>query len=210
MEHNSDVSKFWRLAETVNVIQAALLIIGVEPQSIEHNVEILRPEQRPQDYIAARNAIVSAIENGVLQGSIKRREIPSDLRVVPSNRDRDLGPDYSISSVSVLSLIHWLDERGFETEAFKLPANAPLGFRDPSHSRYSPKLMAVVDAWESFDSELHEPGTPKQRIMKWLRAHADKYGLIDDRGNFLENVIEELAKVANWKTKGGASRSKQD
>jgi hypothetical protein len=72
--------------------------------------------------------------------------------------------------VTVKSLIDWLESRGFETSAFRMPSDLPTGFRDPAHPRYSPKLMAVVEAWESFDSESDEPGTPKQRLMKMVEV----------------------------------------
>jgi hypothetical protein len=34
-----EVSKFWRLADSVNIVQAAFLINGTEPQGFEEYVE---------------------------------------------------------------------------------------------------------------------------------------------------------------------------
>ena len=47
-------------------------------------------------------------------------------------------------------------------------------------------------------------GTPKQSLQKWLRLNAVAYGLCDDEGKPRESAITEIAKIANWKTKGGA------
>ncbi len=207
MDYGFGVSRFWRLADSVNIVQAALLIIGVEPQPVEEYVENWAPEKRPDDYTAARDAIVSALESEILQGRINFHSYEG---AIGGYEDDETRIDYSKSRVNVLSLIEWLEARGFETEAFVLPKEKPKGFRDPEHPRYSPKLMAVVEAWETFDSESDEPGTPKQRLMKWLRLNASRFGLTDDDGKPSENVIEELAKVANWATTGGAPKSKNE
>ena len=44
-------------------------------------------------------------------------------------------------------------------------------------------------------------------MMKWLRRHADQYGLTKDDGNPNEQGIEEIAKIANWDSKGGAPKT---
>lgn len=205
MGFGSEVSRFWRLAESVNVIQAALLIIGVEPQTVEDYVENWAPEKRPENYTAARDAIVGATRSGTLEGSICFVEYEGPMGNFEIDETRI---DYGRSRVNVRSLIDWLQASGFDTDSLALPTEKPKGFRDPDHPRYSPKLMAVVEAWENFDTESDEPGTPKQRLMKWLRLNASRFGLTDDDGKPSENVIEELAKVANWATAGGAPKTK--
>jgi hypothetical protein len=40
-----------------------------------------------------------------------------------------------------------------------------------------------------------------------LRQHANKFGLTKDDGNPNEQGIEEVAKIANWDTKGGAPKT---
>ncbi|MCB1451540.1 MAG: hypothetical protein KDJ67_15760 [Nitratireductor sp.] len=204
-EHNNDISPFWRLAETVNVVQAALLIAGIEPQGTAEYVEKWDPEKRPRNYVAARDAIVSAILKQSLDGSIAYEELNShDRGGIPDYDYNSI--DHLASSVSVPSIISWLAKRGFQTSAFGQPKTELPGFRDPSHPRYSFKLAAVVEAWEQYDPESKEGGTVKQRLMKWLRLNASRFQLTDDEGKPSENVIEELAKVANWATTGGAPR----
>lgn len=205
MEYRTDVSEFWRLADSVTIVQAALLLLGIEPQSAENNVENCSPEDRPNGYNAARDAIASAIQGEVIQGQIEYHS--SDDRM--GNPDFDCRYiDFSRSAVKVLSLIVWLEERGFETAAFALPKDKPMGFRDSNHPRYAPKLLAAVEAWESYNTESTDVGTVKQRLMIWLRLNASRYGLTDEDGNPSENVIEELAKAANWEPSGGKPKSK--
>jgi hypothetical protein len=207
MQDGFGISQFWRLAEAVNVIQAALLIIGTEPQGVEDYIENWDPDKRPSGYIAVRDSVVSSLQSGLLEGAIEYETYENIDGVEVVDRSRI---SYRNSRVLVHSLIKWLEDRGFETEAFGKSDDGPKGFRDPENPRYSGKLSAVVEAWEQYDSESNEPGTPKQRLMKWLRLNASRFGLTDDDGKPSENVIEELAKVANWATSGGAPRTKPD
>lgn len=193
------ISQFWRLAEKLSIIEAALLLIGIEPQGISGNIEKWTDDRKPEDYMAAREAIRAAIETKLVEGQI---------HFVMSEGFASAYVDYGFSNVQVSSLIDWLDKRGFATSAFKKPEANPEKYLDPEHPRYSAKLAAVVEAWESYDSDSNESGTPKQRLMKWLRLNASRFGLTSKDGRPSENVIEELAKVANWSTTGGAPRSK--
>ena len=157
--------------------------------------------EKPEDYIAAREAIRSAIETELVEGQLHK--------VMRDGFDSAY-VEYELSNVQVSSLINWLDERGFTTSAFKKPESKTRGYLDPEHPRFSSKLAAVVEAWESYDLDSTEPGTPKQRIMKWLRLNASRFGLTNEDGRPNENVIEELAKVANWLPRGGAPKIKNE
>ena len=199
-------SPFWRLAEKLSVVQAALLIIGVEPQGVADYLEGWDDKQRPEHYRAARDSVSGAVEGGALEGKIVYLN-PDDDAFGLNEYSTDL-VDFRRSTVNVSSLSNWLTERGFETEAFAKPKDELEGFRDPRHSRYSNKLAAVVEAWEQFDSDSGDVGTPKQQLMKWLRLNASRFELTDDDGRPLENVIEELAKVANWAKSGGAPKGR--
>lgn len=204
LDYNFDrvISPFWKLAESLSVVQAALLVIGLEPQGRSNEVERFSDDRKPPNYLAARDAILSAVEKEIIEGKIAYREVG---RGFDGNEQI---VDYHDSTVSVPSLSDWLEAKGFETKAFRTHHEEPVGFRDPSHPRYSPKLAAVVEAWENFNPESKGPGTPKQHLMKWLRLNAARFNLTDDEGRPSENVIEDLAKVANWATSGGAPKTK--
>jgi hypothetical protein len=49
--------------------------------------------------------------------------------------------------------------------------------------------------------------TAKQALMVWLRKNADQFALTKDDGNPNEQGLEDIAKVANWDTKGGAPKT---
>jgi hypothetical protein len=44
----------------------------------------------------------------------------------------------------------------------------------------------------------------KYALERWLREHAREIGLTDENSEPTEAGIAEAAKVANWKTTGGA------
>lgn len=207
MNDDDGVSQFWRLADSVNIVQAALLIIGTEPQGVEEYIESWDADKWPYGYVAVRDSVMSSVQSGALDGAIEFETYETFSGGEPINLDRI---SYRGSRVLVPSLIKWLEERGIVTKAFANPQDGPKGFRDPDHPRFSGKLVAVVEAWEQYDSESNEAGTPKQRLVKWLRLNASRFGLTDDDGRPSENVIEELAKVANWATTGGAPKTKSD
>ena len=79
---------------------------------------------------------------------------------------------------------------------------------DPNHPRDAPKLAASVHAWlATADKDAISGKSPKQALEKWLRENAPKYGLSDEDGNPNADGIEQCAKVANWKQKGGAPKT---
>ena len=78
-----------------------------------------------------------------------------------------------------------------------------------SHPNYSPKLAAAIEAWNavSADPELRRGRSVKQALNDWLRQHANKFGLTKEDGNPNEQGIEDVSKIANWDTKGGAPKT---
>jgi hypothetical protein len=44
----------------------------------------------------------------------------------------------------------------------------------------------------------------KQALDVWLGLHANEFGLTKEDGNPNETGIQEIAKIANWDTLGGA------
>lgn len=208
MSFENEVSPYWRLADTLTIVQATLLTIGIEPQGTDDNIEFWNDGDKPPHYRAVRDSLVSALQSKALDGDVQFNNPDYNAFGFPGKAYVCDQIDFKRSTVSVTSLIDWLDARGLKPAALTKPKDEPRGFRDPAHPRYSNKLAAVVEAWEQFDSNSGEVGTPKQRLMKWLRLNASRFGLTDDDGKPSENVIEELAKVANWATSGGAPKNR--
>lgn len=213
---------YWRLCDELNVVQAALLIVGEAPNMAAYteNKDI---DKRPTGYEAAKSAIVGALKRyKACQDDGSVFDLASDApslfsrfiigNLVP-HYDSDmngntLGPiegsvDVWCSTVEVDSLKRWLRGRGFTTGFFFPEGTSDTpDYLDPQHPRYAPKLAAAVCAWQA----VTDPGktSAKKALDKWLREHAAQFDLTDDEGNPVNQAIEECSKVANWNQKGGA------
>lgn len=195
---------YWRLCDELSVIQAALLTVGVDPSSAEgSNCENWKPEERPKGYEAAKTAIANALRKGTVTGYLVQ-EYDFDYN---GNRSGFVegSIDIPASRVDVSSLKQMLAGRGVTTGFFFPAEPETADYLDQNHPRYSPKLAAAVRAWQ----EVPDPQgkTPKQALEKWLRAHAARFGLIDDEGNPTNQAMSECSTVANWQTAGGAPKT---
>lgn len=111
--------------------------------------------------------------------------------------------------VSVRSLREFLKKRGI-TGGFFFPEYLDdRNYLDVDNSCYAAKLAAAVKAWEAITSDESRLNgkTPKQAIEKWLREHANEFGLTGADGNPVTAAIEQISKVANWKPEGGAAKT---
>ncbi len=111
-------------------------------------------------------------------------------------------PDWSETTVSVDDLKAWMKLRGF-LPSFYFPSNKAEGFRNSEHPRYSAKLACAVAAWENV-KQARTNMSVKATVVEWVKTHGIKYGLADKDGFIQELPVEEIAKVVNWQTKGGA------
>jgi hypothetical protein len=111
--------------------------------------------------------------------------------------------------VKVEDLKEWLASRGFKSGFFFPEAVDLPDFLDRKHACYSPKLAAAVEAWRDVGAnpELIKGKTVKQALLTWLRKNAGRFGLTKDDGNPNEQGIEEIAKISNWDTRGGAPKT---
>lgn len=197
----------WLLAHEVSIVEAALLTLGIEPQGNSDSVEDAADIMLPKGYMAARDAIVGAISNGFVVGKLSQKQVEGAIGGKLTNFTRN---DYHHSKVELESLREWLGKKGYHSSFLTPVAVRPSGFRDPGHPRYAPKLAAVVEAWEQFDENSKRPGTPKQKLVVWLRENASRFGLTNEDGYPSETAITELAKVANWETRGGAPKLEEE
>jgi hypothetical protein len=103
----------------------------------------------------------------------------------------------------------WLRLRGINTGFFFPSPEAEPDYLSASHPNYSAKLAAAIEAWKavSANAELRRGKSVKQALIVWLRQHANEFGLTKDDGNPNEQGIEDVAKIANWDTKGGAPKT---
>lgn len=230
-----EINPLWRIADILTVEQAASLVAGSDPNHVRfnsNNAAWFESETglTGSDGIGwvqtAFAALTNAINAGRLPATIRRDariaawdEWPSSGEQARSLADDDdrIGerqepiviyreaPDWGRTTVKLEDLKAWLASRGF-TGGFFFPesTDAP-DYLNPSNPRYSHKLAAAVRAWQA----VTDPGgkSPKQALMKWLREHAAEFGMVKDDGNPYETAVEEVGKVANWDTVGGAPKT---
>jgi len=212
---------YWRLCDELSVIQAALLIVGEDPAGTQENIRHWSASSRPNGYDASFAALTHAVIAGRLKATIRRsarelgwQEYPDDDESVAKD-DRKIqivfkiNPDWDLTTVTVEDLRTWLRGRGITTGFFFPEELASADYLNPRDAQYAPKLAAAIGAWEAVkkEPELMKGRTAKQAIAIWLRRNAAQYGLTKEDGKPNEQGIEEVSKIANWDTKGGAPKT---
>jgi hypothetical protein len=201
---------YWRLCDEFTVIQAALLLAGEDPASTQHYIGDWEPDKRPVGYEAAKAAISNAVLSKKLAASIQLEQSYQTWDNIAQCMFHHEGgePDWGKTTVCLNDLRHWLGSRGLKTGFFFPDGEDKPDYLDPKHTRYAPKLAAAVNAWLALEDNTSVKGkSPKQALSRWLREHAAEYKLSDEEGKPNETGIEECAKVANWKDKGGAPKT---
>jgi hypothetical protein len=142
-----------------------------------------------------------------LFGGRREIQIRKAEEYAPSSYTR--APDWAHTTISVDELRTWLRGRGFKTGFFFPEGADTADYLNPNHPHYSPKLAAAIEAWEVVhkDASLTRGKTVKQALVIWLRRNASRFGLTKEDGNPNEQGIEEISKIANWDTKGGAPKT---
>jgi hypothetical protein len=193
-----DPLDYWRLCDEVSVVQAALLIVGEDPAVAQEYISGWVPDKRPKGYDAAKAALLNAIHGKRLAAIVPEAEDEDGVRMV-------LWDD---AKISVDTLRTWLTSRGVRT-GFFFPLPEGPDYLSDFHPNYSQKLAAAIEAWTavSGDAELRRGKSVKQALIIWLRQHANEFGLAKEDGNPNEQGIEEVAKIANWDTRGGAPKT---
>lgn len=202
-----DNMDFWRLCDELSIIQATLLIVGVDPS--DHQFSVEGNAKSPTGYEAGKAALVNAINGGRLSANVKfevieRWDPDSECMFEDTNESLDVHE----TTIELEELKRWLLERGFSEGFFFTDQSTTAPYLDEKNPRYASKLAATVRAWLSIESEDDLEGkSPKQALMRWLRENGRDYNLTDEEGKPNETGIEECAKVANWQEKGGAPKT---
>lgn len=200
---------YWRLCDELSVVQAALLIVGIDPEEYPY-VMNWEEHKRPENFSAALAALSHAILGDRLPATIRTAVETRWDSVTEASYDYDTDEsDWQNTTILVEDLKVWLKGRGVKTGFFfPQTADAP-DYLDPFYKNYAPKLSAAIMAWQAVnaDPDLMKGKTVKQALLKWLRKNADHFGLTKDDGNPNEQGIEEIAKISNWDTKGGAPKT---
>jgi hypothetical protein len=190
--------EYWKLCEQVSVVQAALLMAEVDPAGVQEYVDSWPAEKRPARYDAARTALISAIVRG---------QLCAQRSFNPDSREGVFEANWNATIIEVSDIRSWLRSKGMKEGFFVSTTSTEPDYLLPQHPNYSPKLAAAVEAWKavSSDPSPRRRNSIKKALTDWLRMHAGEFQLILD-GKLNETGIKEVAKVANWDTKGGLQR----
>jgi len=112
-------------------------------------------------------------------------------------------PDWNETRVRVEDVKRWFAERGVSPEFF-FPQGKQEGFRQEQNPRYSPKLACAVAAWEAVQQPQPNKSV-KQSLEAWITSNGVNYGVGGDDGVVSPTAAAEVAKIANWNPKGGAT-----
>jgi len=235
---------FWRLADELSVVDAAILISGNNPEESYFDVYEERTQVTFQHdgfeaiFKALRNAIFSNSLT-VTVGTAARHHIPglaknSYDRQVETDYDYDVlvkmqnefgcsffhsreinlwgadgttfyflkEPNWNQTTVKVETLKRWLANRGV-FPSFFFPKGPLENISDQDHPRFAPKLACAMAAWNAIKSPQKNKSV-KQSIKDWVFANGVNFGLANADGVVPEQTAEEIAKITNWNTKGGA------
>ena len=202
-----DSLDYWRFCDKLTVVQAALLTVGEDPSSVAHYVDGWKPEERPSGYVA----VFSALQHSIVAERLKAAKLFLNLSYEhPESQHPLKSVDWHSTLVRVDDLKNWLQVRGVQSGFFFPDGPVTAEYLDEKNESFAPKLAAAVQAWKTVRSErAAKPSarTVKQDLTKWLNLHAAEYGLTNDEGEPNRQAIEDVSKVANWDTKGGAPKT---
>ncbi|MBM4125301.1 MAG: hypothetical protein FJ246_10185 [Nitrospira sp.] len=198
-EIKPSIREFWRLRSHFTVIEAALLILNHDPSDHRDIARTWQTEELPEGYPGLLGTLKNAIQQGTLAAEIVWFSKPSDINCETTKVTHD-------------DLKQWARKHGIKTDFFLQDNTQVAGYLDKSNPCYSPKLAAAIRAWEAISAEVaNRPDLLANKKIKpllenWLEEHAAEFGLIKSDGDYNKLGIEEIAKVANWDTGGGAPK----
>lgn len=114
-------------------------------------------------------------------------------------------PDWAETMLAVDDLRALYSKRGLHSWFF-FPSGLQDGFRDRNHPRYTPKLATAVAAWEAVKCSGRNKSV-KQTLIDWIVSNGVQFGLGNSENVVTPTVAEEVAKIANWQTGGGATKT---
>ena len=219
-ERDSVISEWWKFVDEFTIHQAALLIVGVEPNSeTGANCKNWKQHEQPNGYAI----LLQALSSGLAKGALKGLRIPIfDYDINGHECGEYQGStDVERSTVERDSLVRWISSRGHRRGFFFPETVEDAGMPDylnPDHPRYSDKLAAAVRVWQAMDDEaLRGKRGLVPAMTGWLESRYKEFRLVHKQsgrgkggvvthsiGDRNDGAIKAVAQVANWKVDGGA------
>ncbi|MDP3010726.1 MAG: hypothetical protein Q8N30_16865 [Methylococcales bacterium] len=197
-------SNYWKLADNLTVIQAALLIINEDPTELQYALSDTETK-KPEHFEAVFHSIINSIGNNKLKSNMSYYPLCVD-EIEFGGRTEPL-PNWDETTIDTDDLKAWLFSRNFKENFFFAETSSDPDYLNKDHPRYSAKLAAAVNVWLAMeDSNLLAGKSVKSAIESWLESRYLELGLIHE-GKINKTGINECFKVANWNDKGGATKT---
>jgi len=222
-----EINPLWRLSDPLTVQQAAALIAGFDPVSVRFNSlneAWFEGETGLMDsdgilwVQVAFLSLVNAINAGNLPATIRSKRVQEwDAKYGGIKEVDEPTPDWRETKVTVSDLVAWMKAANICTGFFFPELTDAPDYLDPNNPRYAPKLAAAVKVWQAMEDENLLRGKGAISAMEqWLESRYKELGLTHGQGSekhgykagdINKTAIEEVAKVANWRTSGGAAKT---
>jgi hypothetical protein len=221
VQSHKDRFSSWRLCSELTIDEAAQLMIGVLPGETEAHYAVgseLLPNESVRyttELRSARQALLRALRSKEIKGEpIPNTETnwrADSTRGITEYQEKE-GEISLDSIVEVDSVKLWLEKRGvypgfFFPQAPDYSGNeSKPNYLNPNHPRYSPKLAAAIEAWQAIEDSGRT--SPKQKVKTWLKENAARFdGMTHKDGRVNARAVDEVAKIVNWNTRGGAPKT---
>ncbi len=192
----------WRGVTELSVGNAALLILGKDPEKWAQNSHAV------EGFETLSTQLCLDIHRKRLAATVVYRRRETD--------DTPANIDIWNSTVLFADVRAWLESRNALFPPLFFPNNPEISgepdrpaYLDKKNPHYSFKLHAANSAHSAVTSDprLLRGTTPKAACKKWLTQRAATFGLVAKNGRPNLSAIEDVAKVANWETRGGAPKT---
>ena len=159
-----DKFDYWRSFDELSVVEAALLILGFDPNDYSNILKPISPPfpgpfdsappklpeclPPPENFNTIFKALQSAIVRGRLSASTREKgEDPWDYAPGEDTVDWDQ------STIMVDDLRKWLKSKNIATSFFFPETQPGPPYLDSENKYYAPKLAVAVKAWEAVTSD---------------------------------------------------------
>jgi hypothetical protein len=191
-------NEFWKLCESYTLLEAALLILDIEPEGRE---DIYKKANKPKGLPAILASLNSAVKKGTLKAN---KPTPFEAEMIAENKP--------YLSIDANNLKNWLRSKNFTTGfLFENEAIDTPDYLNKNHHNYAYKLAAAIQAWQAVNNNeryKNNGKSPKTNLINFLNTHAAELKLLKDNGEPNVKAIEEqISIVANWAPRGGATET---
>lgn len=201
------------LMSSFSIVEASALIAGHAPSDYVENLDWDGAPEGTFQLVNATDhekivfdAAISSIRHDIEVGELKaiiRTETITQLYKTDTQADWQAKAMLSIFHTRIRrnDLVKWLEDRHCYPDFFFNNKDQPLYLIQNNNPQYSPKLCAVIHAWEA-TKEAEENNnldglSVKKYAANWLENNAPKYG-VEGVTNY-----DDMAAIVNWNTKGG-------